>query len=181
MARRWDDLGHVAGFRTWLSCGRYVRRGEHGFRVLAPCRYKVTDAGTGDESWALRGFTVDTVFAGRQTDGECDIPEPIRPTLLAGDGPEGAWDALAAEVRHHGFCIERRGLYPVKGETIFPTVFVPGQVIVADRLDDAAAVKTLWHELGHVLLHQPGQMTTRPTATGVSAKRRAWPTWCARS
>ena len=31
------DLGHVAGFRTWLSLGRHVRRGARGLAVLAPC------------------------------------------------------------------------------------------------------------------------------------------------
>ena len=36
MVRGWDDLGHVAGFRTWLALGRFVRRGEHGLKVLAP-------------------------------------------------------------------------------------------------------------------------------------------------
>ena len=74
MLRGWDDLGHVAGFRTWLSLGRHVRRGEHGLKVLAPCRYKVADAETGEERWAVRGFMVETVFAARQTDGEGEMP-----------------------------------------------------------------------------------------------------------
>lgn len=87
--RGWDYLGHVAGFRTWLALGRYVRKGERGLSVLAPVRVKVT-AEDGSESWALRGFKVEHVFAARQTEGEGEIPEPIRPKLLSGEGPAGA-------------------------------------------------------------------------------------------
>ena len=101
MMRGWDDLGHVAGFRTWLTLGRYVRKGEHGLAVLAPVRMKLT-ADDGSESWAVRGFKVEHVFAACQTDGDGEIPEPIRPTLLTGEGPRGAWDALAQLVEARG-------------------------------------------------------------------------------
>jgi hypothetical protein len=30
------DATHVAGFRTWTSLGRFVRRGEKGIFILAP-------------------------------------------------------------------------------------------------------------------------------------------------
>jgi hypothetical protein len=163
MMRGWDDLGHVAGFRTWLSLGRYVRKGEHGLKVLGPCRYKVIDAETGEETWAVRGFCVETVFAARQTDGDGELPEPIRPSLLTGAGPQGswggladlgAWAALVELVKDRGFTVERGPLFPANGETSFTAKVVT----VADRLDEAAAVKTLAHELAHVLLHQPGQI-----------------------
>jgi antirestriction protein ArdC len=154
MLRGWEDLGHVAGFRTWLGLGRYVRKGEHGLRVLAPCRYKVQDAETGEEVWALRGFTVEHVFAACQTDGEGAIPEPVRPELLTGQGPAGAWAALCDVVAAHSFTVERAGLFPANGQTSFTTQVVS----VADRLDEAAAVKTLCHEVAHLLLHHPGQV-----------------------
>jgi antirestriction protein ArdC len=154
MMRGWDDLGHVAGFRTWLTLGRYVRKGEHGLKVLAPCKVKALDEQTGEEKWQVRGFTVDTVFAARQTDGEGQVPVPIRPKLLTGQGPAGAWAALAELVASHGFTIRRAGLYPANGETSFATRIVT----VADRLDEAAAVKTLAHEVAHIVLHQPGQV-----------------------
>jgi antirestriction protein ArdC len=147
MMRGWDDLDHVAGFRTWLSLDRHVRKGEHGLQVLAPVRVKVTD--DDGEHWMVRGFKVEHVFAARQTDGDGEIPEPIRPTLLAGAGPEGAWDALSQLVKAEGFAIKRAPLVPANGTTSFCT----RTVTVADRLDDAAAVKTLAHELAHVRLH----------------------------
>lgn len=148
MMRGWDDLGHVAGFRTWLTLGRHVRKGEHGLAVLAPVRVKVT-ADDSSDSWAVRGFKVEHVFAACQTDGDGEIPEPIRPALLTGEGPRGAWDALARLVEARGFTIERASLFPANGTTSM----LSRVVTVADRLDPAAAVKTLCHELVHVVLH----------------------------
>jgi len=95
--RQWVDengspvLGHVAGYRTWQSLGRQVCKGERGLWVLAPCKYKVEDAETGTESWRVRGFTLATVFEARQTDGPGEIPAQVRPELLTGNGPLGAW------------------------------------------------------------------------------------------
>ncbi len=149
MMRGWDDLGHVAGFRTWLALGRNVRKGEHGLMVLAPVRVKVRED-DGSERWALRGFKVEHVFAACQTDGDGEIPAPVRCELLTGEGPDGAWHALAAQVEARGFTITRAPLFPANGTTSFATRIVT----ISDRLEDAAAVKTLAHELAHVMLHE---------------------------
>jgi antirestriction protein ArdC len=154
MMRGWDDLGHVAGFRTWLSLGRYVRKGEVSLKVLAPCTIKVRDEETGQDSWRLRGFKVESVFAACQTDGEGEIPQPVRPQLLSGLGPVGAWAAVAELVAAQGYRIERAALYPANGMTSFATKVVT----VSDRLEGAAALKTLVHELAHTMLHQPTQV-----------------------
>jgi antirestriction protein ArdC len=148
--RGWDDLGMVAGFNTWKALGRSVRKGEKGLTVLAPCRVKVTDETTGEDRYALAGFKIEHVFAARQTDGEGEIPEPIRPELLTGAGPDGAFRALTDLVEAHGFTVTRAPLTPANGTTSFATRVVT----VADRLEDAAAVKTLAHELAHVMLHE---------------------------
>jgi hypothetical protein len=36
IARQKPDATNVAGFRTWNSLGRFVRRGEKGIFILAP-------------------------------------------------------------------------------------------------------------------------------------------------
>jgi hypothetical protein len=113
-----------------------------------------TTAEDGSESWALRGFKVEHVWAARQTGGDATIPEPIRPRLLTGEGPAGAWAALSDLVTAQGFTVERASLLPANGVTSFLTKVVT----VADRLDEAAAVKTLAHEVAHTRLHQPNQI-----------------------
>jgi len=153
MMRGWGDLGPVAGYARWQALGRFVNKGERGLAVLAPVRVKVT-AEDGSESWAVRGFKVEHVWAARQTGGDGAIPEPIRPQLLTGEGPAGAWAALAEVVASHGYTVKRADLYPANGETSFLTEVVT----VADRLDEAAAVKTLVHELAHIVLHQPDRV-----------------------
>jgi hypothetical protein len=35
---------HVAGYKAWQKLGRQVRKGEHGIRILAPCRARVAEA-----------------------------------------------------------------------------------------------------------------------------------------
>src|SRR3954454_829119 len=37
------DATQVAGYKTWQKLGRQVRKGEHGIRILAPCRVKVAE------------------------------------------------------------------------------------------------------------------------------------------
>jgi len=36
IARQKPDATHVAGYRTWTTLGRFVRRGEKGIFILAP-------------------------------------------------------------------------------------------------------------------------------------------------
>ena len=42
--RQCPDASRVAGFQNWKKLGRYVRKGEHGIRILAPCPFKKTVA-----------------------------------------------------------------------------------------------------------------------------------------
>ncbi len=96
----------VAGFRTWKSLGRQVRKDERGIAVLAPCTYRpktstaataATDStreqakderggqaapATGGEH--LRGFRVVHVFDIAQIEGD-PLPD-VAPALLTGTG-----------------------------------------------------------------------------------------------
>jgi len=144
------EATRVAGYRTWQSLGRQVRKGEHGIRILAPCqyRYKVTeDDGTETTHVGIRGFTTTTVFDVAQTDGD-QLPD-IRPALLDGEGVTGLWDALAAQVKEQDYTLERGDCSGANGRTDHST----RTVRVRDDVSDAQATKTLAHELAHVLLH----------------------------
>src|SRR5260221_4396155 len=50
------DASRVAGYKAWQKLGRQVRRGEHGIRILAPCRGKVAEGESSEERGS--GFRV---------------------------------------------------------------------------------------------------------------------------
>ena len=136
----------VAGYRRWLSLGRQVRRGETGLAILAPCvsRARAVDEAEAEERpelvRILRGFRVAHVFDISQTEGD-DLAD-VRPALLAGEAPEGLWDALAAQVADAGYRLERGECGGANGRTNFAT----RTVTVRDDVDDAQAAKTLIHD-----------------------------------
>lgn len=142
------DATRVAGFQTWKSLGRYVRKGEHGIRILAPCRYKV-ETDDGDDRWIVRGFTTATVFDVSQTDG-ADLPDAVPAVLLEGEAPAGLWDGLAKQVAEAGFMLERCQPEQIGGAN-GRTDFGARTVRVRSDVSDAQATKTLAHELGHIL------------------------------
>ena len=144
------EATRVAGYKTWQSLGRQVRKGEHGIRILAPCKYRRTDtADDGSEVTyvGIRGFTTTAVFDVSQTNGE-ELPD-VAPTLLDGEGVAGLWDALAAQVKEQGYTLERGDCSGVNGYTDHSVKTVR----VRDDVSEAQAAKTLCHELTHVLLH----------------------------
>lgn len=151
----------VAGFGTWKSLGRCVRKGERGIAILAPCTYRpqhqaeatgqlepVATQSTGPEQAPgrrqVRGFRRAFVFDISQTDGQV-LPD-VAPVLLSGQAPAGLWDALAAQVHGHGYALERGDCHGANGLTNPAT----RTVRVRDDVDDAQAVKTLAHELAHL-------------------------------
>jgi antirestriction protein ArdC len=113
----------------------------------------------------LRGFRIATVFDIGQTEGP-DIDPPARPAnadvearLLSGTAPAGLWDALADIAAGRGYRIER-------GDCGGPNGFIRWAdrlIKVRDDVDDAQAVKTLIHELGHMLLHEPADFASGST------------------
>ncbi|MBA2640460.1 MAG: toprim domain-containing protein [Nocardioidaceae bacterium] len=175
------DATHVAGYQVWRQLGRQVDKGEHGIQILAPVvgrgngRDEPGDAAAsaasgGDGSAAehagadrddrqVVGFRVAHVFDISQTSGE-PLPQPERPKLLIGEAPGALWDQLAAQVDGRGFTLERG---PCVGERNGYTDFVDHRVVIRDDVDDAQAVKTLAHELGHVLMHGPDALAARDT------------------
>jgi hypothetical protein len=157
------DATRVAGYRAWLSMGRQVRKGERGIRILAPCRHRHQEPendGTENSSVRVRGFTTVTVFDISQTDGK-DLPH-VRPMLLDGDDTTDLWGALSVQVAAAGYTVARGDCNGANGLTDHRE----RTVRVRDDVSGAQAVKTLCHELAHVLLHP--DTTTYFQCRGVS-------------
>lgn len=154
------DASAVAGYSAWKALGHQVRRGEKAIRVLAPVTRRVEkldahgnvvrDAeGKPVLHRVIVGVKLASVFDASQVDPA--PPQPPTPTLLEGEAPAGLWDSLAELVRQEGYTIQRSGSGPANGVTDYTA----RTVTVRPDLDDAQAVKTLAHELGHVLLPPP--------------------------
>lgn len=82
---------YVCGFNRWKEMNRYVRKGEKGIRILAPCRYKLeTDESPlsdDDPRYIVKGFKLVSVFDISQTDGSDEFI-PILVKGLSGDSEE---------------------------------------------------------------------------------------------
>jgi len=172
------QASRVAGFRTWKSLGRQVRKGERGIGILAPCTYRpkastaATDSASGQAKGErggqaapaggrqVRGFRVVHVFDVEQTDGD-PLPD-VAPALLTGQAPAGLWSDLAGQVTGHGYTLERGDCSGANGYTD-PARRV---VRVRDDVDDAQAVKTLAHELGHLECGHVEDLPTYLTCRG---------------
>ena len=147
------DATLVAGFRRWQQLNRFVRKGEKGIAIFAPCKYRTkieTDAGEEKTLQQLRGFRVVHVFDISQTDGEpIEDLDAVKPRLLDGDAPEGLWNALVAQAKDAGFEVlrERRG-----SENGFCD-FAAKKIAVRSDVSELQAIKTFVHELAHALLH----------------------------
>ncbi|NHN55843.1 serine/arginine repetitive matrix protein 2 [Calidifontibacter sp. DB0510] len=160
---------YVAGIKQWNTLGRHVIKGQPGYMIYAPVTRRFASTNPTDpESWRRLdrgekprpGETVRSkmvtvkpayVWDVSQTTGE-PIPERPRPLLLAGQAPAGLWDGLAAAVAERGYTLSDAPDALALGGANGVTDFVAHTVTVRADMDDAARVKTLAHELGHVAL-----------------------------
>ena len=163
---------YVAGFKQWLSLDRHVMKGQTGYAILAPVTARFASSTPENaESWRRlargqqpnRGESVRSKLVGvkpahvwdiAQTDGK-PIPERPRPALLQGQASEGLWEGLAAQLEARGFAVKAVPAAAAIGGANGLTDYVTREVSVRMDMDDAARVKTLGHELGHVMLHGP--------------------------
>lgn len=95
-----------------------------------------------------------------QTDG-APVPGAPAPTLLEGETPEGLWDGLAVQVKAAGFGLLQVPDAASIGGANGLTDYAGRTVSVRSNMSDAARVKTLAHELAHVLLHGPDNPEAR--------------------
>lgn len=178
IAAQRPDATCVYGYKKWEEFGRQVRKGERGIAILAPNltrrrdrdtdRPATDDIGgveTGDKDSRRRdapdrgadskpgavvtGFRVTYVFDITQTDG----PElsPTEPQLLDGEAPLGLFSDLLDLLEAAGYSFGYQMLKQGNGRTDFTT----REVLIRPDLSGAQTVKTLSHELAHVMLHDP--------------------------
>lgn len=75
--------------------------------------------------------------------------------MLQGQAPKGLWEGLAAQMEARGFTVRAVPAAAAIGGANGLTDYVTREVSVRMDVDEASRVKTLAHELGHVMLHGP--------------------------
>jgi antirestriction protein ArdC len=173
---------YVAGFKQWQSLGRSIVKGRHGYQIFAPVKGRfASDAPSNPESWRrlnrgdkprpgetvkskVIGLRLAYVFDISQTEGD-PIPEPPQPKILQGAAPEGLWDGLADQITDREFELrlvsDAKAIFGRNGQTDY----LQREVSVRMDMDEASQVKTLCHELAHVMLHGDN-----PTASLIEAE-----------
>lgn len=157
-----SDATHVAGFQTWKTLGRFVKRGEKGIAIIAPMLLRKRDEATravvsaSDEETVLR-FRAVHVFDISQTDGE-PLPEPRRVTGEPGE-----------MLSHLRTLILSNGIHIVT-EALGGSVLGcsrGGTIAITAGLTAAEEFSVLVHEFAHEMLHQQKMdaQTPRPSKT----------------
>jgi antirestriction protein ArdC len=145
------DARYVCGYNAWRQMNRYVRRGEKGIKILAPCRYKVEREEpdvTVDDIYVIRGFTIVNVFDISQTDGDNSmIPVVVRGLSDESGAAADLYNALFNDIInipvHESVTLSSKGCYSPHAQEIF----------IRSDLSDIQRVKTLIHEFAHHLHH----------------------------
>lgn len=152
------EATRVAGYRTWASGGRQVRKGERSIRILAPMSVRTSsedeaaDVIEGEPAPSRRlVFRPVSVFDISQTDpieGAQDLTAGLGQDL-AGEDPDGVFERVTAYLAGIGWSVAREPLYGPSG---FSTTDGSRRVVIAAGLGPAHAASVLLHEAAHVTL-----------------------------
>jgi antirestriction protein ArdC len=153
----------VAGFHAWRKMNRFVRKGEKGITILAPCIYKPKKRQEAQDEAILeqahtvgtpRGFRAATVFDIAATDGE---PVPSLPWMVKGDcaellpNAEQACRELGVELEYKAITDGSEGLS------------LGGRIQINQTLSSSDRVAVIVHELAHEILHKQAEVRKNTT------------------
>ena len=139
---------HVAGYNAWMKLGRYVRKGERGIPIFAPCTQAVPKGEEEDDEKKTRkviGYKIVYVFDVSQTEGK---PLPEAPIVAQGYG-SALLPVLEGIATDLGIGLEYRAMSGSHHGTSYG-----GSIEVDSELDDAGKTSVIVHELAHELLHK---------------------------
>jgi hypothetical protein len=144
IARQMPTASRVAGFHSWKSLGRSVKKGEKAIRILAPMVRKKESVETGESAEHVFGFRGVCVFDVSQTEGD-ELPGFAQVSGEAGD-------VLARLL----LFAESKSIAVEYDADIAPALGLSygGKIGILAGMSAAESFTTLAHELGHELLHK---------------------------
>ena len=160
------DASYVAGYKTWENLERYVRKGEKGITILAPCPKKyvksvpVVDPKTGEtlvdetgkpikESMEVSytSFRPATVFDISQTEGKAlpslaeELSGQVQDYQILMDSIR---DVAPAPIRFDIWYESKKGYYSL----------VEKEIVIKSGMSEMQTIKTAVHETAHSILHK---------------------------
>lgn len=162
------DATHVAGFGTWKTLGRYVRKGEKGILILAPILIRRQSDASNDndeeDSEVIVRFRGVYVFDVSQTEGT-PLPEPVH----VGGDPRFYLSRLRAHIVACGITIDAE---PALGTA--EGVSHGGSIGVRAGLSAPREFAVLVHELAHELMHRGAERPQSKTIRELEAEAVAF-------
>ena len=152
----------VAGYRAWQALDHQVMAKESALRIFAPMKYKRDDAPEGERASEVRGFKLVPVFDISQTEGP-ELAEAL--SKLSGLAPEGVFATLTEFAQQHWLSRRTTRDARERGERRHDALV--GRIRVVASNSEAQQVKTLAHEIGHALLHDPEVPATKELTRGL--------------
>ncbi|MDA8197254.1 MAG: ArdC-like ssDNA-binding domain-containing protein [Actinomycetota bacterium] len=156
-SRRGTSVSSLAGYHNWKKIGRYVRKGEEGYAILAPIFKESQGDGDGRE---VSYFKWVYVFDLDQTDGkDFDVPRPAAITEVSAYRDD-LYGALIRLITQSGFRVTLERVDGANGLTDFSL----RKVVISSELAPPQRLKTLTHELAHTIMHANGEKIDRNIA-----------------
>lgn len=149
---------HVAGFHTWRTLGRHIKKGAKGIRIFAPVfrrRAEQTDTQTNDELLStgaslVVGFRAVYVFDESMTEGK-----PLAELNSVHGDPSDYRERLERFIQEQGIALEySTDIAPARGTSH------GGKIAILPGQSPAETVETLAHEIAHELMHRGDRRTS---------------------
>ncbi|MBO0596218.1 ImmA/IrrE family metallo-endopeptidase [Nesterenkonia sp. E16_7] len=148
------EASRIAGFRSWQTRGRSVKRGEKGIRILGYAKKKLEEENAKGETEEryIEYFPPLSVFDISQTEiiDEDKANAGVIAHRLEGEDADGIADAVEKWLTDEGWTVTTE---TIGGETNGMTSPELRKVIISDKLSPAQRAKTMIHEAAHVVLH----------------------------
>ena len=180
------EASYVAGFKTWETLGRHVKKGEKGITILAPCPYKsvkyvdVVDPNTGQVKWDEQGnvmkereeisrasFKAISIFDISQTEGK---PLPELAKELQGKIPDykifmdSVKEVALVPIRFDTWNETKKGHYDLAKR----------EIVIKSGMSELQTIKTAIHETAHSILHKDRAHTKDSKTMEVEAESVAF-------